>query len=578
MSGCLFCQKGITMKQQYIELMEQVMGAYTQERIEDYLQRVRQQGVSEHGFPRLTANIGILLSFGRCGHLKPLFEEMMDICCREAAGAFSRYYEAGTEFSTRELISAIFALEKTQLFSEEKLRQWKDGLRDINPETAYRVVVKPPIGRASNWVSFSVASEQARKAAGLAEDNDDFIDRQLLSQLLGFENSGMYREGEAHPVVYDLTPRLQMAVALYFGYSGRYADQLEQLLLRGAECSLYMQSVTGELPYGGRSTQFIHNEAAQGACFEFAAWACSRKGDSEKAARYKAAAELSKAAVASFLQGQTKYHVKNRYPNDSKFGCEKYAYFDKYMVTAASFLYVAWLFSDDAIQPGQCPAEAENYIFHTSEAFHKTFCKYGTYFLQYDTAADMHYDANGLGRVHRKGAPSALCLSVPFARKPTYHIGTENPSEMSICCGITDADGVHMSCQEDTRYILLDQEQTKDCVQLTWLCRLPNGEVFRECCRVDDDGVHLRYWGDQPLQCFLPVFVSDGAGQSVIEQTPDGLQVNWEGWKCTYTVNAQLHDSEKLYANRNGQYKVYTAQGQNSLALHISMEENKNKS
>ena len=28
------------------------------------------------------------------------------------------------------------------------------------------------------------------------------------------------------------------------------------------------------------------------------------------------------------------------------------------------------------------------------------------------------------------------------------------------------------------------------------------------------------------------------------------IQVNWEGWKCTYTMNAQIYDSEKLYANR----------------------------
>ncbi len=560
------------MKQQYIEMMEQVVGAYTKERIEDYLQRVRENGVSEHGFPRLTANIGILLSFGRCTHLRQLFEEMMDICCREAASAFSRYGNAGTEFSVRELISAIFALEKTQLFPEEKFLQWKDGLRQINPETAYRVVVTPPIDRASNWVSFSVASEQARKTAGLAEDNDEFMDRQLLSQLLGFEASGMYREGEEHPIVYDLIPRLQMAVALYYGYAGKYADQLENLLLRGAECSLYMQSVTGELPYGGRSAQFVHNEAAQGAYFEFAAWAWNKKGDSAKAACYKAAAELSKAAVSSFLQGQAKYHVKNRYPNDSKFGCEKYAYFDKYMVTAASFLYVAWLFSDDAIQPTQCPAEAENYIFHTSEAFHKTFCKYGEYFVQYDTAADPHYDANGIGRVQKKGAPSALCLSVPFAKQPSYYIGRENPSEMSICCGIVDADGLYMSCQEGTRYILLDQEQMEDHIQVIWLCSLPNGDVFRECCRIDEGGVHLHFWGDKPLQCFLPVFVSDGAGESAIEVTCHGLQVQWEGWQCTYTADQQLRECGKMYANRNGQYSLYTAQGQNSVQIHIRME------
>ena len=43
--------------------------------------------------------------------------------------------------------------------------------------------------------------------------------------------------------------------------------------------------------------------------------------------------------------------------------------------------------------------------------------KFGEYFAEYDTNADFHYDANGLGRIHRLGAPSAICLSVPFIWK-----------------------------------------------------------------------------------------------------------------------------------------------------------------
>ena len=41
------------MKQQYLDMMELALSAYTRERIQDYIREVRQGGLTEHGFPRL---------------------------------------------------------------------------------------------------------------------------------------------------------------------------------------------------------------------------------------------------------------------------------------------------------------------------------------------------------------------------------------------------------------------------------------------------------------------------------------------------------------------------------------------
>ena len=53
------------MKEQYIELMEKALSAYTDEHILRYLDDVKTNGLTEHGFPRVTANIGILIAHGK---------------------------------------------------------------------------------------------------------------------------------------------------------------------------------------------------------------------------------------------------------------------------------------------------------------------------------------------------------------------------------------------------------------------------------------------------------------------------------------------------------------------------------
>ncbi len=59
-------------------------------------------------------------------------------------------------------------------------------------------------------------------------------------------------------------------------------------------------------------------------------------------------------------------------------------------------------------------------VFAMSPAFHRTLLNAGGYTAEFDLAADTHYDASGLGRLQHRGAPPMLCLSVPFARKPSY--------------------------------------------------------------------------------------------------------------------------------------------------------------
>ena len=68
------------MRELYLDIMERALSAYDDERIADFIDRVKRDGLTEHGFPRIAANIGILMANGRCERYFPVFCEIMDHC------------------------------------------------------------------------------------------------------------------------------------------------------------------------------------------------------------------------------------------------------------------------------------------------------------------------------------------------------------------------------------------------------------------------------------------------------------------------------------------------------------------
>ncbi|MBQ8402245.1 MAG: hypothetical protein IJX14_09990, partial [Clostridia bacterium] len=74
------------MRKRYLRIMERALEAYTPEHIREYFDTVREKGLTEHGFPRLTANIGLLMAAGKRTELMPVFLEMMDLCCCQMPG------------------------------------------------------------------------------------------------------------------------------------------------------------------------------------------------------------------------------------------------------------------------------------------------------------------------------------------------------------------------------------------------------------------------------------------------------------------------------------------------------------
>ena len=558
-------------RETYIDLMEKVMCAYTKAHVESYTEKVAQNGIEEHGFPRLTANLGILIAHGFHAEYKELFLKMMDLCCREMPVALQKNGErAGNDFSVKEIVFCLLEIEKAGTFDKEKTEKWRRDLSAIVPERTYTAIAVNPAERIGNWAAFGAASEQLRVFAALGNETE-FIEKQIQSQLLSFDKNGMYR-GPNEPVVYDFVTRLQLAVALYFGYDGTGKDKLEEELLKSADITLYMQSVTGEISFGGRSNQFLHNEAFYAALCEFYASFFKKRGDLNRAGAFKPAAHLAINALTPYLAQSPIRHIKNKYPTESGFGCEEYAYFDKYMVTTASWLYLAYAMAEEVCEL-PCPIENENFAIETSEHFHKVFLHFDDYCAEVEMKALADYDASGLGRVQKRGAPSAICLAVPVGRTPLhYKTDIENPIDLSVCAGILTGDEAEFASNANSKYECIKKEVTADCARAVFHITTESGAKLKQTVEVAKSGVTVTAEGAGEILVLFPLFDFDGEEHTKMHINRSDAAVLYGGYVCEYKTDGEVVDKEQLIANRNGHHRALFAKGKNKVLLHIEIK------
>ena len=547
------------MKQKYLELMALALSAYSDDHIREYFDRVKAEGLTEHGFPRLTVNIGVLVCHGYRRDLIPLFIEMMDLCCNQIPRV-----KAANDFSVREIVFCIFELQKHGKFTNE-IERWKKELSTILATECYDKFAKESDQVIGNWALFTAVSEYARSLL-TGCDNEDFVELQIENQLRRLDENAMYMDNihqEAHqPIVYDLVPRYLFALLLHFGYRGKYFARIDEVLKETALMTLKMQSVTGEIPFGGRSNQFVHNEGLLAIIYEYEANRYAQMGDLETAGRFKAATARAMEMTEKLLSKDPIRHIKNRFPTETRYGCEKYAYFDKYMITTASHIFSAYLICDDSIPTGTFDDSAASFM--TSEHFHKLFMRSGGYFLEFDVNADPQYDSSGLGRVHRYGAPSPICLSLPCTDTPKYRIPEEYKRRASLCPGIMTGDKELFACDSDEAIEIFSYSADK--ARLKYPFGIAVDYAIAEGC------VHVKVSGKGALLHMLPAFCFDGENETQISLNENVLEIAYGGWICRYTASGVIRDLGKTAGNRNGLYRLFCAEAESDLDLKIEIE------
>ena len=548
--------------------MEISLSAYTDAHILRYFNDVKENGLSEHGFPRLTANIGILIAHGRRKDLLPIFREMMEFCCKTIPNV-----KAANDFSVREIICCLWEVEESGIVSKEDTARWRGYLATIEPTVCYNIFAIAPTDDVRNWALFTGVSEYFRQRAGLG-GSTDFIELQIASQLKFLDENGMYmdnKDTDVHqPIMYDLVPRGLFALLLHSGYRGRYYEEIDACLKKAGLLTLRMQSSNGEIAFGGRSNQFLHNEGWLVGILEYEASRYAKEGNTALASAFKSAIARAMSVTEAWLSKKPIRHIKNRFPTETKYGCEGYAYFDKYMITAASNLYAAYLICDESV-PTLIASDHTPSVFQTSRHFHKLFLKSGGYSLEFDTNADTHHDANGLGRVHRDGAPSPICLSVPCPSHPSYTVDIDEPIAFSMCSAIRVKDGWSLGAEEGASYEVSESGADDVYAHATLICRFENGRCIKERYTVSENGVSTVVEGDGEIAFSLPALCFDGENAPEIVADKSSLTVTYAGWSCRYTTDGTVLDLDKIAANRNGHYRVFLATAQNILNVKIEI-------
>ena len=548
-------------KEIYIDIMELALEAYGIDRAKKTFAEVRKTGLKEHGFPRLTANIGILLAKGRVPELRDLFAQMMDFCMEEVPAK----RKVANDFSVRELCSAIFLLRENQTFPETQIQIWIDKLTAFQAQIGYDRIAESEKDNLGNWAAYNATSEFLRgKLCSVPVDS--FVERQVGTLLAQFDRYGCYEDPHC-PILYDYATRVQLASLLYFGYHGRHRSVIEENLRKAGFVTLKEMSVTGEIPFGGRSNQFLFNEAYLAGVCEFEASYYQSRGDGETAKKFKGAAVLATEAILDRIKDGDIHHVKNFYEKDSQIGCEGYAYFNKYMITLASFAYLAYLFADNTIALPQSVPE-KPVAFVTDANFHKIFAKGFGYALEFDTDADFHYDANGLGRIHKAGLPGTLCLSSPFTVHPNYKIEFPNSMPASICAFVFKDGMEYNTSEKGWIYTLKEVKETGNSLCLALEVQ-NDGIILRENAIVDRSGVLISLSGEQNLGFWVPVFAFDGKDETSIMIDGSSIAVAYKNGLCRYLFDGTLLPDSILLCNRNGRYRLYKIQT-NTLKIEMT--------
>lgn len=537
----------------YLDLMEAAVDAYTPERRAAYVERIERDGITEHGFARLTANIGILVANGRRGELRGEFVRMMDLCAREQPIAEKRngttrggHLAVGSEFAVKELVFAIEEAVRSGLFPKEKTDAWRLAFTPMVAHEIYSKKPKPGDEKAHNWTIFGAASEQARIACGMGGD-PAWVERYVADQLRFFDANGMFRDPGC-PMVYDFVTRLQYAVILSLGYAGPSRERLEVIMDVSAEPTIWMQSVTGEMPFGGRSNQFLLNETVYAALCEWYASRYAKRGKVELASRFRAAADRAVQSVRRNLADRPVHHVKNRYPSDSRYGCEEYAYFDKYMITMGSWAYLAFRVADESI-PVSTAAEPDS-TFVTGPDFHRVMMNAGGWTLEFDLDGQTGYDATGLGRIQKRDAPTPLALAVPFPVEPNYRLDVTNACPLAI-----GPRGVA-------------RLEVESAVPGEAVLRYPGG-TWRT--KVTADGIDMVVEQSGEIAFALPAFEFDGETNPRIDCDGKALAVSYRGWTCRYETDGVLADTGEIFGNRNGHYRLFEALAKDRLCVHVTI-------
>ena len=434
---------------------------------------------------------------------------------------------------------------------------WTRDLVGLVPEKTYSDTTP-----RTNWNVVNVAGELLRRKDGLVpedqlEAHEAYVERCLEAQQKHMTKFGMYEDPNA-PLAYDAFPRLWLEDVLadraYEG--GAQREELERFLTLGGLSTLLLLSPNGEWASGGRSGMHQWNEAQIAVIAEVNASRWKRWRTPEIAGAFKRSARLALSSMRRWQRPSGElWIVKNRADPVRRHGYEGYSFHSQYNLLAMAMLAIAYERADETIDERPGPSGSAAYVFDLRDTFHKVCAAAGGTYVLIDTAADPHFNATGLQRVHKAGAPfSPLADSAALDRR--YGPASERfKLAISPAIGWKEAaDGDWLSLSQFAmkrenygrivRLVELKiEEQAHGRVEfrVSYLLEGPGARLIEERYLIDASGVEVRshIGGDDAppsARVIFPALVSDGARKTEVKTDGSRMTIRHQGAVLTWQV------------------------------------------
>lgn len=543
----------------YLELMEKSIEAYDFNDISEcFGKRIRTfqdiyAGYSRIGMSRLINVMAVLMQKGRLRHEYAFWTGLLDEILLDIEEDFPK---SGVEFLVLELCTAL--LNSNDFIQAEDYKTFIEKLKNINPYKKYdSTLARKKPDELHNFCMYGICAEYLRGKLTGAETSG-FIEEHWQVQRNRFDAEGRYRDPGC-PMTYDITSRYRMVLMLHFGFEGPIADEMKELLHKGAAGLMLQMSSDFKFPFGGRSNQFQFNESLAASMCEYYHMHFLDLGEIRTAGAFKRCAGMSIRRLEKWFAADPVRHIKNMFPTDSAYGIDSYGTYERYMGTMGTFLTGAVLMHDPDAEQYEAPMEYGGYVYETGEDFHKLFACCCGYSLEIDKDADIKYDATGLGRVQYRNAPCGLALGMPFAKKPAYLLGDYiNDRGRSIgACWQTDNGWDYLAEKGKVKHTAINN-QSRDEVGFSLDYEIAGQGMIREEYKIDGSGIQIITTCDfTDVSYCIPILKTDGSTCAKVVHRNGCCSVSADGWTYEIRWNSpgRYHFEDNLLYNRNGVYK-----------------------
>lgn len=440
--------------------------------------------------------------------------------------------------------------------SDSQLKSWDKKLQSLDIEKLYAFYNQE---RNLNWILVHASGEFLRAKEGFT--SFEYPERMIKYQLGNFTDLGMYDE-HGNPFAYDIFARHYLNGMLQLDYRGAHYLTLRDNLWKGAWTSLFIQSPSGELPTGYRSSHHIWNEAEQCVVFEIYAGAYAKAGYKKEAGAFKRAAMLSLKSMQNWVREDgSGFIVKNRFPIEKKHAYERYSVHTCYNMLAMSMLAQAWQFSNESIKEFAAPADTGGFVIPILEPFHKVFANSSGTYVEYDTNGDQEYNPTGILRVHVKGGHPQLGPSDGIAENIG---GSNNVLALGLSWQNDNGSWVSLAKSKNTTPIVRIIEENKLLVKFSITHHLKDSITNKDAELIETitikDGVVTvlnKFTGIKGNKKLIwPILVNDGAQNVSVKVQNRSVSLSLDGKGTQLSIDSpedvEFQRSGEQYDHRNG--------------------------